>query len=239
MAKYTRNASAINAQLFETESGQIITKVPCKIQIPARFADIGLAQVGVNTFVYGCFAIINDNNEYAVCNVNTLIEINPFKTLKVKIDDVPYYEFTFEAGQVVIKTSTTVRRDTLMYNVIDELIFQGKVPWYLGYEDVGKLFDTAKEFANSNMGENLETIEFLAAIITRSKDDRTQYIRLAANSYSDVTVNKITYVPLKSMFYSVNSTLNKLSGSYFSDGLTSALVKTTDKVDKLESILRA
>lgn len=239
MAKYTRNASAINAQLFETESGQIISKVPCKIQIPARFADIGLGQVGVNTFVYGCFAIINENNEYAVCNVNTLIEINPFKTLKVKINEVDYYEFTFEAGQVVIKTSTTVKRDTLMYNVIDELIFQGKIPWYLNYEDVGKLFDTAKEFANSNIGENLETIEFLTSIVTRTIDDRTMYLRLAANSYSDTTINKITFVPLKSMFYSVNSTLNKLSGSYFSDGLTSALVKTTDEVGKLESILRA
>ena len=238
MSRYLRNSVAVKNQLVETDN-QILTKGICKIQIPTRFADVGLAQVGVSTFIYGLFPIILETGEYTICNVNALMEISPFKTTIVNISEVSYYEFTFEEGSVVIKSTDLVRRDTLMYNVIDEIIFKGKVPWYVEYEDLGKLFDTAKKFGNSNVGQNLEVIEFIASMVTRPKQDRVKYLRSTISSYEDTVLDKIDFVPLKSVFYSVNSTLNKLSGSYFSDGVISALVNKTSNVDKIESIIRA
>lgn len=242
MTKYKRNAEAVLSQLVENNSGQVVCKTDCRIQIPTRFSEtaVGLAEIGINTYTYGMFAIIrNDTNEYAVCNIAALVELNPFKVSLVTIDEVDYHEFYFEAGQVVIENTSLVKRDLLMYNIMDEIIFKGKIPWYMDYEDLGKMFDTAKYHANSNVGQNLETIEFITSMVTRSKQDRSKYIRAVGNSFKDFSLDKIEYVPLKSVFYSVNSTVNKLIGSYFTDGVTSALVKKTDKVQKIESILRA
>lgn len=240
MTGYKRSPEAVLSQLVENQADQVITKKACKIQVPIRYAEIGLGQIGINTFIYGLFALIMiDTGEYTVCNVNAMVEINPSKLMITTIDEVDYHEFYFEPGQVVIKTTNLVKRDTMMYNVLDEFILKGKVPWYVEYDDLGSLFDTSKYHANSDIAANPEVIEFIASMITRSKDDRTKYIRTVAKSYKDTALDKISYVPLQSIYYSVNSTVNKLAGSYFSEGVKSALVNPTDRVDKIERILRA
>lgn len=236
---YKRNADKVLSNLVTSKSGQVLTKLPCSIEVPARFMDVGLGQIGVDTFVLGCFAIILEDNTYAVMNVNSLVELDPYKTETVKRDGVDYYQFSFEAKQVMIKTTSLVKRDTLMFNIFDEFDFKGKIPWYMGYEDLGKLFDTAKDYANSNVANNQEVIELLASMITRHKKDRSKYIRVSISNYKDINIANTEFVPLKSVFYSVNSTVNKLAGSYFADSVTSALVNPTEKVEKIESILRA
>ena len=239
MAKYKRDAKAALSYLTENAAGQIIAKKSCKIQIPVRFTEVGLGEIGINTYSYGFFPIIFDTNEYAVINVCAMVSLNPVKLTTISVNEVDYYEFSFDAGQVVIKTTDLLRKEALMYNVLDEFIFKGKLPWYAEYEDVGKLLDTAKHHAGSNVAQNLEVIEFIASMVTRSSNDRTKYIRTVAQSYADVTLDKVDFVPLKSVFYSVNSTLNKIAGSYFNDGVTSALVNPTSKVELIESVIRA
>jgi hypothetical protein len=236
--KYTRS-SACKVNLVDNGKGQILTKQNCKIQVPFRYSTRGLGEVSVDTRIYGCFPVIFENGQYTLCNVTSVIEINPFKTSVVLIDEVEYHQFEFRAGDVVIKNTEVVRDDLLMYNIFDEFIFKGKIPWYMGYDDLGKLFDTAASHAGSNVGDNYEVIELIASMVTRSKEDRSKYIRSVAETYADVSDGKIDYVPLSSVFYSVNSTVNKIAGSYFTDGVVSALVVPTAKVDKIESILRA
>ncbi len=239
MPKYIRKPEVVLQALKTTSTGQVITQQACKIQVPARFMDVGLGQIGTETYVMGYFALILDSHEYTVCNIAAIVELNPFKTLTTLIDDVLYYEFYFEPGDVVIKTTDLVRRSNLMYNIFDEFVFKGKVPWYLEYEDLGKLFDTAKSHGDSNVGESLETIEFITSIISRHTDDRTQPIRLLIKDYKEITKDSVQYVGMNSVFYSVNSTMNRLTGSYFNDGIVSSMVIPTDKVSTIESILRA
>lgn len=237
MSKLKRDAQTALSYLFINESGQVIAKKACTIQIPVRFTEIGLGEIGINTFTYGFFPIIFDTI-YAVMNVCAMVELNPSKLNRTFIDDVEYYEFYFDPGQVVIKASDLVKRETLMYNVFDEFVFKGKLPWYAQYEDVGKLFDTAMYHAGSKVAKNVEVIEFVASMISRSKNDRTKYIRTMAKNYSDTSIDKVDFVPLKSVFYSVNSTLNKIAGSYFNDGITSALVQRSEQAEKIERIIR-
>ena len=238
MTKLKRVAETALSYLVENASGQVLAKKNCRIQIPMRFTEIGLGEIGINTFSYGFFPIIFDTGEYAVLNVCAMVELNPYKLTIVNIEDVDYYEFHFDAGQVVIKTTDLVKKEALMYNVFDEFVFKGKLPWYAEYEDVGKLFDTAKYHADSNVSQNVEVIEFIASMISRSKEDRTKYIRTLATSYDDVKLEKVDFVPLKSVFYSVSSTLNKIAGSYFNDGVTSALVQKSENAEKIERIIR-
>lgn len=238
MSKYQRNAQRVLANLKENQAGQIIAKEACKIQVPVRFSEIGLGEIGINTYTYGLFAVILESGEYAVCNINAIVELQPYKQTLTTINEVEYHEFHFEPGSVVIKTTDLVKREPILYRVFDEFIFKGKVPWYVEYEDLGKLFDTAKHHAGSNVSQNLEVIEFIASMITRSSKDRTKYIRNVISSFGDLTLSNIDYVPLKSVFYSVNSTLNKIAGSYYNDGIASALVNPSNEVGSIEAILR-
>jgi hypothetical protein len=239
MTKYKRDAATALTYLQENASGQVLTKKACRIQVPKRFTDVGLGEVGIDTYVYGFFPIIFDTNEYAVLSACAIVQLNPYKSITVTIDEIDYYEFYFDAGQVVIKTTDLVKKETLMYNVFDEFVFKGKLPWYAEYEDVGKIFDTSFYHAGSRVSETQEVIEFIASMIGRSKLDRMKYIRTTAKGYSDVSLDKIDFVPLKSVFYSVNSTLNRIAGSYFNDGVTSALVQKTNSVELIENIIRA
>lgn len=236
---YIRNSEAVLTQLITTEYGQVLTKVPCRIQVPVRYFERGLGQTGLDTFIYGFFPIILETGEYTVLNAAAMVEIDPFKITVIKIEGVEYLEFHFLQNQVVIKTTDVIKRDTLMYNVFDEFIFKGKAPWFASYEDIGKLFDTAKSHADSNIGANLEVIEFIASIVARKNGERTTYLRDNAETFDAYKDAKMEVVPMMSVFYAVKGTANKLTGAYFADGVVSAIVNPTDSVQKVESILRA
>ena len=236
--EYKRRPEVVKAALVQA-NGKVLCKQPCRIQIPARFVKRNLAQIGVANFAYGLFPIILEDGSYAVHNLCAMVEISPYKTLEIKIDEVEYYEFHFEANSVVIKNTTVVQRKTLMFSVFDEIFFKGKIPWYIDYFDLTALFDTAKEFSDSKVAEVPETIELLASIVSRDPNNPKLVKSLTAKSIEDFGHGKVKYVALKNVMFTVNTTLNKLAGNYFDPGVRSALVQPTSSVDKLESILRA
>jgi len=233
-----RNPSIVLNKLKTTENGSIITTEDCKIQVPSRFMDIGLGQIGVDTFVFGNFPIILTDGNYSVMNVFALIDLKPRKTILIEIDGIEYFEFYFDSGEVIIRNKSVIQSSDLIFNVFDEYVFKGKVPWYVDYEDIPKLFNSASKYTGTNVGQSKETIEFIVSMITRKKNDREKYARNDTKSYKDVTASKITYMPLTSPYYSIHNTLNRLAGSYFSEGVTSSLIKKTDKISNIEDILR-
>lgn len=239
MSKLVRNAEQVQSCLKELPGGQLFTTRACRIQVPTRFNDRGLAQVGIDNYIFGIFALILDDGTYTVCNVDAMMKISPFKVLTVTIKDVPYHEFHFEANSVIISNLNLVRRDVLIYNLLEEFIFNGNIPWYLGYEDVGKIFDTARQYADIGVDRNYEVLELIASMIARNPTDRTKYYRTFIEKPSDVFQSPPDYVPMKSVFYSATNTMNKLAGSYFNDGVVSALVNPTHETERLESLIRA
>ena len=241
MTKYTRAPDKVKSAIVET-NGQVIINSPATIHIPTRFSAnaVQLCQIGETVFSYALFPVIlTETKEYSILNVTSIVEMIPSKVSKITIDTVEYHELIFDAGDVLIKTTDVVRRDSIIFNILDELIFNGKIPWYIDYEDLSKIFDTAETFAKSRVGQNLEVVELLASMVSRSKKDRNKYIREVGQSYDDFKASNIDYTPMESVLYSVKSVLNKVSGSYFTHGINSALINKSTKVDKIEQILRA
>lgn len=238
MISLIRNKEIISRYLVETSSGQVITKEPCTIQVPVRYNNIGLANIGSTTTIYGCFCIVF-GNEYSVCNINAMVDIIPDLTKQITVNDEQYYEFHFDKGSVVIRTTDLIKTERMLFTVFDEFIFKGNMPWYMGYEDAGKLFDTAGYHAGSRVAESLETIELIISLISRYSGDRTKYLRNILTSYKDTKLSNLAYIPLKNVFYAVTNTLNKLSGNYFNDGVVSSLVIPTTETTDIEKILRA
>ena len=104
---------------------------------------------------------------------------------------------------------------------------------------MGMIFQTAQTFAGSRARIIPSMMEFFTAYIARQKDNRVKFIREGAKSRADFSLDKIAWVPLRSVFYSAPGTVNKLAGAYFQDGIVSALVNPSSQVETVEAVLRA
>jgi len=238
LQRWKRNGEAVQACLKELPDERLVTTKGCKIYIPVRYASRGLASIGIETHIVGIYGIVVEDQYYAVCSVNAMQRIEPSSSVKIVLDDEEYYEFTFDPGSTVISSLQLVKTDTLVFKIYDEIISKGRVPWYLGYEDLGRLFDTAPYHAGAKIGQNHEVMELLISMIARDPKDRRIYYRQSVKSLEDVQKRPPAFIPLRSTIYGATNTTSKLAGSYFKDGLTSALVSPADRVEPIEEILR-
>lgn len=239
VSKLIRDPKRVQAYLEELPNGSLVCKKPVKIYIPVRFAERGLAQIGIETYIVGVYAIVVEDVYYGVSMVNAMLPIEPTATLKMQIDGDEYYEFSFDAGSVVVTSTDLVKTDVLVYKIYDEIISKGRVPWYLGYLELGKIFDTASYHAGANIGANQEVTELIISMISRSEKDRNLYYRTTVQDLSELQSVRPAFIPLKSVQYAATNTTNKLAGSYFGDALISALANPADRVERIEALLRA
>lgn len=235
----TRDASRVIETLEELPDNRLVTKKGCKIYVPARFAEHDLAVLGVKNYIVGIYAIVVDDTYYGVSTVNAMINIDPTDTNKIKIDGEDYIEFVFSPGSTVIKSLDLVKIDVLTYKIYDEIFSKGRVPLYLDYNDLGGIFDTAKYHANANLGTTGEVTQLIASMISRDPQDKTKYYRTMINDLSDVRNNPPAFIPLRSVAYAATNTTTRLGGSYFDKGVVSALVNPSDRVERIESLLKA
>lgn len=235
----TRDASRVTETLQELPDGRLVTKKGCKIYIPARFVEHDLAVLGVKNYIVGIYAIVVDDTYYGVSTVNAMINIDPTDTNKIKVNGDDYIEFVFAAGSTVIKSLDLVKIDVLTYKIYDEIFSKGRVPIYLDYNDLGSIFDTAKYHANANLGATGEVTQLIASMISRDSQDKTKYYRTTINDLSDVRNSPPAYIPLRSVAYAATNTTTRLGGSYFDKGVVSALVNPSDRVERIESLLKA
>lgn len=233
----TRDPARVQACLKELPDGRLVAIKNVKIYVPSRFAERGLAQIGIETHIVGIYAIVAEDQYWGVSLVNAMHRIEPTSTVKVVFDDDEYYEFSFAPGATVVSTVQLVRTDTLVYKVYDEIIAKGRVPWYLGYPELGKIFDTAKYHAGANIGQNHEVTELIVSMIARDPANRARYYRQVVRSREDLKKHPPVFIPLRSVTYAATNTTNKLAGSYFKEGLVSALVTPAERVERIEELL--
>ena len=235
----THNPEKVRQCLRELPTGELICTQHCRIQIPTRYRDAGMAEIGIDTSIYGIFALILDDGSYSVTNILAMVKIRPYKILTVNIDGVAYYEFYFQPNKPVLETIMVVKDAALIYNVLNDFIFHGKMPWFVNYDRSGELLDFADHYAGSGVANNQEAVEFIVSIIARDPKNKLTMYRTTIKTREAALKSKPVIVPLMSVFYSASNTVSKIAGNYFSDGVVSALVNPAQSVEKLESLLRA
>lgn len=236
--KLVHDAAKVKMCLRETPNEMLVAVKPVKIYIPSRFAERNLASIGIETHICGIAGIVVEDKYYALFLLNAMMRIEPTSTLKVMVGDEEYYEFSFDAGSTILPSIQLVKTDTLVFRIYDEFIAKGRVPWYMGYNEMGKIFDTAKTFAGANIGQNHEVTELLVSMIARDPEDRTKYYRQTVKSREDLIKRPPVIIPLRSVQYSATNTVNKLAGSYWNDALTSSLVSPGERTERIEALLR-
>jgi hypothetical protein len=233
-----RNSEYVRAHLHETEDDKLIALKDCAIYLPVRFSECGLASVGVETNIVGIYLLVMEGKYSTISLVNTTLRITPQGTNRVVINGDEYYEFVFPAGSVVIPNMNVVQNNKIPYRIYSEFFAKGRIPFYLNYEDLAKIFDTAKKFGGVNIGSEREVTELLVSIISRDSKNRANYYRQTVETVDDVNNKKPAFIPLKSVAYSATNTTNKLAGSYMQDGIVSALVSPSERAERIEKLLR-
>lgn len=232
------HAAFVVTQDEVTKTRRFVTRKGCKIYIPVRFTERGLASVGVEINIVGIFAIVVEDKYYATMIVNALTRIEPNATNRVSFDGDEYFEFVFNPGSTVIPSLSLVKQNTLVYRIFDEFINKGRIPWYMSYPKMARLFDTAKKHAGANIGGDHEVTELIVSMISRNANDRTQYYRQIIEKPEDLLTNPPIFTPLKSVIDSATNTTNKLAGSYMQEGIISALGSPSERTERIEALLR-
>ena len=234
-----RDPAQIASNLVKLPDKRAVAKKACKIYIPVRYAEHQMAEVGVENIISGIHGMVVDNLYYATCIVNAMIRILPSETNTVVINGEDYYEFVFDKGSTVYASYSPVKIDTFAYLVFDEIIMKGRFPWYIGYNEALHLFDTAEHHAGAKIGKQQEVTELIISMIARDAKDRTKNYRLGIKDLMDLQKTPPAWIPLKNVAYGATNTTNKLAGSYAAyDGLASALVSPSVRVESIERILR-
>lgn len=238
--KYVRNPEVVTANFETNKAKQVICKNNCFIQVPKAFFEGNLGQLGAEISVYGCFAVIMETGEYSLVNISAMFSINPTSTSIITVDEVEYYQFFFAKDTVIFKTTGLLQQSKIIFDPYQTFLFMGRVPWYIGYDDHGRLFDSAPHFAGFGALKNPELMEFQTAMCARKGGDTSpEFLRLKIKDYSEGDAGNVDFVPMGSVIATVRSTLNKVSGANALDGLISGIVSPPDKVGPVEKIVRA
>lgn len=236
---WKRDASRVKAALKRQADGSVLTTKPTRIYVPERYVEKGLAEIGSETFIVGIYAMVVDDEHYAVSKINAMVRIKPTTISTVKFDGSTYLEFFFEPGSVVIATTSLVRSDTLVYNIFNYFISNGAIPWFLGYEDVASLFESAEHHAGVRLTKSHSILEMFAAAIGRDPENRTRYYRQSLDRGSEKPNKPVAFIALRNISLGATNTTARLMGSRFGDGLTSALANPSRKLERVEQLLRS
>ncbi len=214
-----------------------MTNAACVIMIPKRFVEVKLATVGSENKTVGICAWIVGNS-YFITMTNAFIPLTPASVSEVDIDGDTYVQYHFDANSVVSRSLDLVKNSGIVYHIFTEIIAKARVPWYINYLDRCKVFDSAPKHAGTNITEQSEITELICAHNTRSKKDRSKYLRHEIQTVKDLTEKEQVPTSIRTIEYSASSTLTRIAGSYMSRGIQAALNHPSERVETVEEFLR-
>lgn len=231
-----RNKDKVVSKLVKTKS-DIITKADCAIVFPSRYLKRGLAVIESDVKVFGVYALVMEDGSYSVSNIPTFVRTRPWNISEEIYDDVEYTILHFEANSTLITNTQVVKSDGFAYDYFDEFIIKAKIPFFMTYEDMVRTSLMMRKYAGSGIGDNSATVELIVSLIAREPNDFKLEFRRALNK--GAKVSHPAWVPLESVYYTFDNTLNRVLGSYSDQGITASLVDKTEEAGRIEKILRA
>ena len=236
-SKWKRNKAAINSKLIQKGS-MVIAKEDLSIFFPGRFVDKKLTVIKNSLKALGALCIKDDKNNYAVLLVPGHIPITPNELIDIELDGEHYYEVKINKGQPIFDSTTIVADMDLVYSLFELFILQGKVPWYMEYLDLIKFFSKLPKYSGTKVGNNTLSFEMFIAMAARDINNPEVEYRTLLTKESDMNTKPLKWIGLQNIYYSFRSTLAKVGGSYFKQGLLAANVNHEQKATDLENILR-
>lgn len=233
-----RNPNVIS-EVVKLVDKALVAKKKCSIILPFRWLQAGLLEIGSTSYCATIFPIVNENNEYAVSNICTKMEITPSSIEIIRHDGKDHYVFSFDKGDVITPDINLVMDDTYSYSIYDEIIQKAKAPWFMNYNDVGRVMATSRSHSGVTLSGTNAIFELITATLSRNADMSKQYREVIKSlELTELNKHKREGVPLNSVVYATSNKMNKLMGGYIEDGLTSALTEEESPISGVEQLLR-
>lgn len=218
---------------IEDKNNTYYCKEPCAIEFPAWYMDKDMGEFGEEVSFYGIFAIVM-GDKYAVATIPTICRSNPINITSVVRDGVEYTRLEFGKDDPILVDYNVVKEVLLSYNFFKSFIIKATIPWFITPEDLNRILTNLVKYGGSNVGINPITNELVVSVVTRDNKDPMKYYRQTDAKGPWV------YVPLTDLYYSIKSTVNKITGSYMQEGIVSSLVikPTADEASDIEKHLK-
>lgn len=242
ISKLIRKPEVVKANLTKAKDGSLLAKKETRIFIPLKYRTRNLASFGLTTRSVAIFPIVV-GNDYSVMKVCANIDLTPTSIRTVIIEDEEFMELFFEAGSTIAKSVHLVQSAVLVYYISDHFLSKGDIPWFMSYSDISEIFDTVIKHAGTDLNVDPAILEVIASSLSRQTKDRTKYLRHAIKDqagfeYPDKLAGGVSYISLKNIELGATNTTAKLMGNYYTEGLSSALVTKTERMEGVEELLR-
>lgn len=232
-----RNPAAIAKLFIDNGNNEYIAGDSLKIVVPVKYEESDLMVIEGFVLTLGIFAVIH-GDEFASCIVPSKMRLLPSNISKVKYQEEDFYELEFEKGQVITDNFNLVRDDTLGYYIYNYFIALGRHYWFLSVRDMLNLMKDIGEFTGKVFGQGQTIMEMIASMCVRDSNDVNQYWRQTISSSDDIYGKPFEFIALRNVSLGARNTTAKLMGSYFSDGLYSALIYPSSTSERVEELLR-
>lgn len=216
----------------------VLCKKPMQVIFPQRYVDRSMAYLGSETSFTGIFATICDGF-YSVTKACAMVPSDPVSTRTINWLGREYVELSYDAGATYMKNRVLVKHDQLVYRIYDEFFNKGNVPWFMDYDDMAHIFDTANKHGGTSITDAKEVTHFIVSLIARKRGDLVTYFRTTIENREELKTMQPAFIAMINAAYAPTNTLNRISGSYFDEGTVASIVYPTDRVEKLEASYRA
>lgn len=236
-SQYTRDAKRVK-KAYKRIGTEIIAVETVKVQIPARFQQQDLAIFESESTFIGYAAWIVEDKYYAVSRVSAFMRTEPSLINNVLVDDQEMIEMTFEPGARIVANTKVRKLDSVLYSIYDEFQAKGKAPWYLSYEDYGKLFEKSLYYNGVRLGANSAIQEMIVAAECRNPENPKEYYRHFVETPEDLVVKPPVVVGLRDTATGPTNTISRLLGPYLDDNITGALFTESTRLERVDRLLR-
>jgi len=238
ISKFVRKPDIIKKKIKKV-GDSFVANETLYIMFPSRLVNKGLVDLDTISKVIGTLCVYDEKGNYSVINIPARIKIEPNEINDIEVKGEEYTRFTIEKGSTLFASLKVVNELEVVFPLFDLYMLQGKVPWYMNYIDLFNLFTRTGKYAGSRVGKNYLGFESLTAINARDPKNPDTEFRMILRSSKDLESETPEWVGLQNIYYSFKSTLSKIAGAYFKQGIIAAVVKPEDKETDLEHILRS
>lgn len=203
------------------------------VYIPQRYSVHNLLKLEDTVTTLGVVdLIINDTFQAGLLMLAT-IEMEPDEVTMVMIGESQYVKLTLSHDSKFICDTERIADSSIVYSLWMECVARGKLPYFIGYDELSTLFDRSKSLCDQNINVDHVVLELIYSHLCRDQDN-------LAIQYRHTDMKKpFDMIALRNVGYATTSTTSKLIGSYFSDALNSSLIQHTTNHSEIEDLLRS
>lgn len=236
VSKLIRNPVKVQDTLME-KNQQLITRTGCKIYVPESYTNKGLAVIGNEVSILGIFAMIINGGYYSVSTATSMMVITPSLTEIVEMDGVPFFEFTFDPGSVVIKNTYLVKNKKLVNYIMDYFVDYGHSPWFINYVDHAEIFKNAAYFNDIRLAKNQAVLDIITAHISRDPNKFDVKYRHSIKNADGLYIRP-NILPTRDIANNTTSNLARINGSELAMGIKAALTAQPTRLEPLEDLIK-